>query len=157
MLTDGENDDIRCLRNLERIKIDHNMPCLVNLLDLHKSDFLCHLKEHGCITDKQLKKINRSIVRQRQVQELLEIIKKKSFAVYKKFIHCLNENHQEKMAEILESCKYEIILFLHSAVSGSQILQFQTVSLRKNNYINEYTFYSIAHFEGIKQFTRFKN
>ena len=98
---DMDTDD-RVLTSDEIDIIDDNMFCLVNLINPHRMNFLYRLVKKKCITNRHKEKVEKWSETEKKIDELLRIIKRRSFKDFKNFKLCLHDTMQNKIVDILE-------------------------------------------------------
>ena len=91
----------RVLSEEERKAIDRNMFCLEKLVRPCSGDFLVLLVEQNCITDHHKSWINNRKDKSKDVYELFEIIKRRSFKHFSDFNCCLEGMGQKRIVDIL--------------------------------------------------------
>ena len=91
----------RVLSEEERKAIDGNMFCLEKLVRPCRGDFLLLLVKQNCITANHKDWINNWAEKSKDVYQLFEILKRRSFRHFSDFNHCLIGIGQKKIVDIL--------------------------------------------------------
>ena len=92
----------RVLNRDEIAMIDDNIFCLVKLIDPFRSQFLYKLVSKQCITYPQQEKIKQIPDIVRKGEELLKIMKRRTYKDFRNFKMCLHDTMQHKLVDILE-------------------------------------------------------
>ena len=103
ILTSGTNsDDDRVLKKEEIRVINSNMFGLVNLIDPNRMSFLYRLLECECITDSHKDRVASCKEKDKKVDALLIILKRRRYKDFCNFKMCLHNTMQHKIVDILE-------------------------------------------------------
>ena len=103
VLTSGTNNDDDRVLNGEEIRIiSNNMFGLVNLIDPNRMSFLYRLVQCECITDTHKERVASCREKDKKVDELLTILKRRRYRDFCNFEKCLNDTMQNKIVDILE-------------------------------------------------------
>ena len=101
--TSGTNsDEDRVLRKEEICVINNNMFGLVNLIDPNRMSFLYRLVECECITDTHKERVASYQEKDKKVDALLIILKRRRYKDFCNFKKCLHDTMQRKIADILD-------------------------------------------------------
>ena len=91
----------RVLTEGERKAIIQNMFCLEKLIRPHIDEFLYELVEVGCITENHQKWVIETTETKKHVNELFEILKRRSFKHFNDFREWLQEAGHENIVDVL--------------------------------------------------------
>ena len=95
-------DDERPLTEIERKYLRSKHKFLVDELFLEYG-LLAALLAVNCLNDRHVDGIKTHINRPDQIGELLDIMKRRSFAQYKQFVECVRATHQEHVVRVFDS------------------------------------------------------
>ena len=95
-------DDERPLTEIERKYLRSKCTFLVDQLLLDHG-LLTALHAVDCLNDRHLDGIKAHVKRPDQIGELLDIMKRRSFAQYKQFVECVRATHQEHVVRVFDS------------------------------------------------------
>ena len=135
--TSGTNsDDDRVLRKEEIRVINNNMFGLVNLIDPHRMRFLYRLLECECITDSHKDRVARCQEKEKKVDELLTILKRRRYRDFCKFKKCLNDTMQNKIVDILDKGGLVAVCVKLRDREDREIIELKIIDLL-TGYVNE--------------------
>ena len=95
-------DDERPLTEKERNNLRAKHTFLVDQLLLDYG-LLTALHAINCLNDRHVDGIKTHVKRPDQIRELLDIMKRRSFAQYKQFVECVRATNQEHVVRVLDS------------------------------------------------------
>ena len=95
-------DDERPLTEMERNCLRSKRTFLVDQLLLDYG-LLAALNAFNCLNDRHVEGIKTHVKFSDQIGELLDIMKRRSFAQYKQFVECVRATHQEHVVRVFDS------------------------------------------------------
>ena len=121
--------EIRPLSQDEVTAIEENTFCLRELIDPKKHNLIQLLLRARAITSKHMNKISGKKDKIEKNDELMRIMKRRSFANFKAFQNCLRETMQSNIVLILKKSLFKIFhLILISHLTLSHPVSFHPVS-----------------------------
>ena len=139
ILTSGTNsDDDRVLRKEEIDVINNNMFGLVLLIDPNRMHFLYRLFQYRCITDTHKERVACCQEKEKKVDELLVILKRRRYIDFCNFKKCLNDTLQNKIVDILDKGGLVAVCVKLRDREDREIIETKLIDLL-TGYVNERT------------------
>ena len=99
---DRTDDQDRILSGEELDRIDRNLFLLVDVLDVHNTRLLDSLVRDRCITERHRNRIKSKLIKEEWNEELLSIIRRRSYSNFTTLIDALKRRKQNKAVRFLE-------------------------------------------------------
>ena len=135
MNSDGEE---RLLTENEISIINDNLFSLVNLMNPYRMDFLYRLISKKCITERHKASIENCSEIKQKIDELLTILKRRSYSDFKHFKLCLHDTMQDKIVDILEMGGIVTVRLKLAKSADRKIIESKLIDL-VTGYVDEST------------------
>ena len=141
---DRTDDQDRILSRDELDRLDRNLFLLSTLLDVNNTRLLDSLVRDRCITDRHRDRIQSKLLKGERNEELLSIIRRRSYSNFTTLIDALKRRKQDKAVQLLEqqTGRFRLVNICCQSFEGGVIVTYLSSSPSLERHIRYKQAYS---------------